>query len=67
VGEILTGQIAISPYKQAKSSGCDFCPYRPVCFFDIQLSGNHYRRLPPLKGQDFWDTAARFLAASKEG
>ncbi|MGI6286155.1 PD-(D/E)XK nuclease family protein [Neomoorella humiferrea] len=65
--EILTGQIAISPYKQAKSSGCDFCPYRPVCFFDIQIPGNNYRRLPPLKGQDFWDAAAHFLAASKEG
>lgn len=43
---ILTGEIAISPYRYANGkSACRFCPYMPVCLFDTQLPGNRYRNL----------------------
>ncbi|WP_406677805.1 helicase-exonuclease AddAB subunit AddB [Moorella sp. ACPs] len=60
-GDILSGRIEISPYRQDKATGCDFCPYRPVCCFDLQIPGGTYRRLARLKGEDFWKAALSFL------
>nr|WP_277998929.1 helicase-exonuclease AddAB subunit AddB [Moorella sulfitireducens] len=63
-GDILSGRIEISPYRRQQGTGCDFCPYRTVCGFDIQIPGGAYRRLERLKNEDFWEIACDFLAVN---
>ena len=50
--EILDGNIYLSPYRRGKSTGCQYCSYKPVCQFDPYLSENQYRDLPALKQED---------------
>lgn len=40
---ILNGEIGALPYKRGQESGCDFCPYRQVCGFDVKIPGYEYR------------------------
>lgn len=42
---IFDGDAAVRPYQLDGRTGCDYCPYRTVCGFDIRLSGFSYRRL----------------------
>jgi len=50
--EILNGDISLSPYRRGKSTGCQYCSYKPVCHFDPYLPENQYRDLPALKQED---------------
>ncbi len=52
--EILEGNIAMTPYKDGSRTGCDYCPYHPVCGFDRKLPGHGYRRLKSLKPEEIW-------------
>ena len=52
--EILSGNIAVNPYKQGNRTGCDYCPYHAVCGFDRKTAGYGYRRLRSLKTEDIW-------------
>jgi ATP-dependent helicase/nuclease subunit B len=52
--EILNGDITLSPYRRGKSTGCQYCSYKPVCHFDPYLPENHYRDLPILKQEEIW-------------
>lgn len=52
--EILEGNIAMTPYKDGNRTGCDYCPYHPVCGFDRKLPGHGYRRLKSLKPDEIW-------------
>jgi len=47
--EIMSGTVDISPYRQGKFRCCQYCDYRPVCFFDVLVEGNRYRILHPEK------------------
>jgi len=62
---ILTGQIDISPYYRHKDTGCQFCPYRPVCSFDLQIPGATYRRLAGIK-DNFWQLVAAVLKEEEQ-
>ncbi|KYH30951.1 helicase-exonuclease AddAB subunit AddB [Neomoorella mulderi] len=64
-GDILSGRVEISPYRLDKATGCDSCPYRPVCGFDLQVPGTAYRRLPRIDSQNFWEVAARQCSKSR--
>ncbi|KUO77835.1 MAG: helicase-exonuclease AddAB subunit AddB [Desulfosporosinus sp. BRH_c37] len=50
--EILGGNISLSPYRKGKSTGCQYCSYKPVCHFDPYLPENQYRDLPALKQEE---------------
>jgi len=50
--EILDGTISLSPYRRGKSTGCQYCSYKPVCHFDPYLPENRYRDLPALKQEE---------------
>jgi len=50
--EILDGTISLSPYRRGKSTGCQYCAYKPVCHFDPYLPENNYRDLPALKQEE---------------
>ncbi|MDR3601907.1 MAG: helicase-exonuclease AddAB subunit AddB [Desulfosporosinus sp.] len=52
--EILNGDISLSPYRRGKSTGCQYCSYKPVCHFDPYLPENRYRDLPILKQEELW-------------
>lgn len=61
--EILDGDISLSPYRRGKSTGCQYCSYKPVCHFDPYLPENQYRDLSALKPEEVWER----LENSKEG
>ena len=50
--DILEGNISLSPYRRGKSTGCQYCAYKPVCHFDPYLPENQYRDLPALKQEE---------------
>ncbi len=52
--EILDGDISLSPFRRGKSTGCQYCSYKPVCHFDPYLPENQYRDLPSLKPEEVW-------------
>ncbi|TGE33219.1 PD-(D/E)XK nuclease family protein [Desulfosporosinus sp. Sb-LF] len=52
--EILDGDISLSPYRQGKRTGCQYCSYKPVCHFDPFLPENQYRDLPAIKQEEVW-------------
>lgn len=41
--KILNGDVGALPYKRGQESGCDYCPYRQVCGFDVKIPGYEYR------------------------
>ena len=43
--DILDGEIAARPYELDGNTPCTYCPYKPVCRFDMRLPGYQYRRI----------------------
>lgn len=43
--KILNGEVGALPYKRGKESGCDYCPYRQICGFDVKIPGYEYRNI----------------------
>ena len=43
--DILDGEIAAYPYELDGNTPCTYCPYKPVCRFDMRLPGYQYRRI----------------------
>lgn len=46
--QILQGEIEKKPYAYGGGTGCDYCAYRNVCGFQMQLPGYEQRRLSNL-------------------
>ncbi|MCW3489658.1 helicase-exonuclease AddAB subunit AddB [Dethiobacter alkaliphilus] len=47
--EITSGRVEAAPFKKADGSrACTFCPFMPVCRFDVSMEGNRYRHLSAL-------------------
>lgn len=49
---ILSGEAEIAPYEMGNRTGCDYCPYRGVCGFEVQVPGYEYRRLSKFKNDE---------------
>lgn len=64
---MMTGEVAIAPYRLGQFSPCVYCIYHPVCQFDPLWKGNQYRSLSPLDGQEVWEKMMRFLREKKDG
>lgn len=47
--DILSGVTKIEPYMLKKHTGCDYCPYKSVCGFDIKLPGYQYQNMEKLE------------------
>lgn len=43
--QIYRGDIAVSPYRMDKKTGCDYCPYHGICGFDLHIPGHGYRNI----------------------
>lgn len=53
--EMMKGEVAARPYRLGDKTGCDFCPYHPVCRFDVSL-GDRPRLLSKKKPDEIWGT-----------
>ena len=43
--EMYEGRVDAAPYELGEATGCDYCPYRDICGFDLRIEGCSYRRL----------------------
>ncbi|MBQ4046319.1 MAG: PD-(D/E)XK nuclease family protein, partial [Lachnospiraceae bacterium] len=53
--QILSGDIAVNPYRRGTKNACTFCPYQGICGFDLKRDGYHYRNLVTVPEKDLWD------------
>lgn len=51
--EMLSGNIAVSPYEMGNRTACDFCDFGSVCGFDETQPGYSYRRLKDFDKEEF--------------
>lgn len=58
-GQILAGDINVMPFELDGRTGCDYCPYRSVCGFDLKIPGYGYDRKEKLKEEDIWNQIRR--------
>lgn len=62
---IVSGDVAIHPYKMDRRSPCQYCEYRPVCHIDAEVEGNPYQTLTRAANKDeLW---ARIRRSAQEG
>ena len=52
--EIMSGNVAIKPYRFKGTTPCRYCPYHPVCRFDAGQPGENYRHLPVIEHDQAW-------------
>ena len=52
--EILEGKDEARPVKQGMRTACDYCPYHPVCGFDLKTDGFSYRVFPKTTPEEVW-------------
>ena len=45
VGEMLSGEVGVQPYRYGEETACSYCPYRSVCGYDERIPGYRMRRL----------------------
>ncbi len=43
--EMYAGETSAAPYEMGDATGCDYCPYRDICGFDLRIDGCEYRHL----------------------
>jgi len=53
-GEIFSGRADIAPYRRGARRACQYCPYGPLCSFDILVDGNQYRVLKTVPEERLW-------------
>ena len=53
-GEIVKGNVDISPYKKKGATSCRYCSFMPVCQFDTSMQGNSYRVLYDKDNDEVW-------------
>ncbi|MBM7867610.1 helicase-exonuclease AddAB subunit AddB [Heliobacterium gestii] len=64
---ILDGLVSIRPYRRDDRLACAFCPYKPVCQFDLLLQDNDYRLLIDDPPETIWDKIAAGPTSVFEG
>ncbi len=52
--EILSGRVDAKPYRRGAKRACTFCPYGPLCMFDVLLKGNDYRLIKTVPKESLW-------------
>lgn len=65
-GDIVGGVVDIAPYRRGASRPCQFCPYKPVCQFDILIEGNSYRNIKPEDAGAIWNKLLRMRGETVE-
>ena len=50
--EILSGEIAVNPYEDGKTSACAYCQYHSVCGFDDKAAGFSKRKVQQMTQEE---------------
>ncbi|QUL99030.1 MAG: exodeoxyribonuclease V subunit gamma [Candidatus Fermentithermobacillus carboniphilus] len=58
---ILAGCIDIAPYRKNQERPCTYCPYGPLCTFDVLLEGNEYRILKRIPKEEVFNEIRKRL------
>lgn len=53
--EILGGKIDINPYWNNKKTPCNYCKFKPICNFDINLPGNKYNYIKQFSNEEIFN------------
>lgn len=53
---ILAGDTSIEPYRLKDKTACTYCQYKAICQFDPSDGQQQYRRLKPMKQEQFVET-----------
>lgn len=53
--EMMSGKVAISPYRDKKTTACEYCPYTSVCQFDPAFPEHRYRYIHDMKDDEVWE------------
>ena len=53
-GEVLSGRMDIAPYRKGSQRACRYCPYGPLCCFDVLIEGDRYRIIRSLGKESLW-------------
>jgi ATP-dependent helicase/nuclease subunit B len=57
--DIIDGVVDIAPLRQGSVRSCRYCPFKPVCQFDILIEGNTYRNITAAERDTIWRKLAR--------
>jgi ATP-dependent helicase/nuclease subunit B len=52
---LFSGRVDIEPYRKGPERACQFCPYGPLCTFDVLIPGNRYRIIRPIPRENLWE------------
>ena len=63
--EMYAGEVQALPYEMGDATGCDYCPYKDICGFDLHLDGCAYRRLEKLSMEDAVTAMERAVGAKE--
>jgi len=62
---IYGGDVSVAPFTDGTTSGCDYCPYKAVCGFDVKIDGYEERRGAKIDKKDLFDKMATDNAISR--
>jgi len=51
---IYKGNVKVSPFVDGQTSGCDYCPYKSICGFDVKIPGFEERKGKKLDKKDIY-------------
>lgn len=64
--EILSGRMDIAPYRRNQIRACTYCPFGPLCTFDVLVDGNDYRLLKSIPEKAIWDDIRKYCRGENE-
>jgi ATP-dependent helicase/nuclease subunit B len=56
VSDMKAGKIEKNPYKFGDKTPCEYCDFKGICNFDINLIDNNYKRISKKTMEDILDT-----------
>jgi ATP-dependent helicase/nuclease subunit B len=65
--DIIDGVVDIAPLRRGTVRSCRYCPFKPVCRFDILIEGNTYRNVPAEDRENIWRKLARETGGQDNG
>lgn len=64
--EILEGKDEARPVKQGMRTACEYCPYHPVCGFDLKTDGFSYKVFPKTTPEEVWKEMEKSCSSQDE-
>ncbi|HEX2998823.1 MAG TPA: PD-(D/E)XK nuclease family protein [Armatimonadota bacterium] len=65
--DIIDGVVDIAPLRRGTVRSCRYCPFKPVCQFDILIEGNTYRNVPVEDRENIWRKLAQEAGGQDNG